>query len=143
MKKIVLILTLIGLVSCNSTKQFEEGEDYTYIIKNHPGGYEKASVAVIDNYNDLINEVDKLKVSDEINEALLNIDLEQNNVLLMHLGQRNTGGYGIEIDKMYEKKNTVFIKIKEIKPTKGAMATMALTNPFTIVLIPKKEVVIE
>jgi hypothetical protein len=44
---------------------------------------------------------------------------------------------------MYEKKNTVFIKIKEIKPTKGAMATMALTNPFTIVLIPKKEVVIE
>jgi hypothetical protein len=53
MKKIVLILTLIGLVSCNSTKQFEEGEDYTYIIKNHPGGYEKASVAVIDNYNEI------------------------------------------------------------------------------------------
>lgn len=143
MKKIVLILTLIGLVSCNSTKQFTEGEDYTYVIKNNPRGYEKASVAVIDNYNDLINEVDKLKISDEINEALLNIDLEQNNVLLMHLGQRNTGGYGIEIEKIYEKKNVLYIKTKEIKPAKGAMTTMTLTKPFTIVLIPKKEVVIE
>ena len=136
-------MALIGLVSCNSTKQFTEGEDYTYVIKNNPGGYEKASVAIIDNYNDLINEVDKLKVSDEISEALLNIDLDQNNVLLMHLGQRNTGGYGIEIEKIYEKKNVLYIKTKEIKPAKGAMTTMALTNPFTIVLIPKKEVVIE
>jgi len=143
MKKILFLVTFISLVSCNTTKQFIEGDDFTYVVKNDPGGNEKASVAIIDNYNDLINEVDKLNVSDQVSEALLNIDLEQNNVLILHLGHRNTGGYGIEIDKMYEKKDVLYIKIKETKPGKGDMVTMALTNPFTIVLIPKKEVVIE
>ncbi|MCO6176196.1 protease complex subunit PrcB family protein [Flavobacterium sp. NRK F10] len=143
MKKILFLIAFMTLVSCNTTKQFTEGTDYTYIIKNSTGGNEKASVAIIDNYNDLINEVDKLNISDAISEALLNVDLEQNNVLVLHLGQRNSGGYGIEIEKMYEKKNILYIKTKEIKPGKGDMVTMALTNPFTIVLIPKKEVVIE
>jgi hypothetical protein len=53
-------------------------------------------------------------------------------VVAAFLGQRRTGGFGVEITRGSEG----VVRIVEHAPAKGAMVTMALTTPFRIVAVP-------
>ena len=66
----------------------------------------------------------------------------KNNILVSYLGERNTGGYSIEVESLYWKEKVLYVKTREIKPGKGEMVTMAITKPYCISLIPKTKKIV-
>ncbi|MCS1350175.1 protease complex subunit PrcB family protein [Mechercharimyces sp. CAU 1602] len=53
--------------------------------------------------------------------------------LILGLGQRNTGGYQIEVTKVERKEDTVHVYAQEVTPPEGAMVTQAITYPTTVI----------
>ena len=64
------------------------------------------------------------------------IDFEKGKVLLMDLGQRNTGGYSIGLDSIDVFETHITANVNLSKPGQNCAVTQALTNPFQFVYIP-------
>ncbi|KAL0205703.1 hypothetical protein P9112_001010 [Eukaryota sp. TZLM1-RC] len=69
------------------------------------------------------------------------IDFTQHSVLCAFCGQCSTGGHAISIEdvEVSQDRRTVSATIRYVSPPPDAMVTMALTQPFHIVLIPQVE----
>ncbi|MBB5355281.1 hypothetical protein HNR43_001253 [Anoxybacillus mongoliensis] len=48
---------------------------------------------------------------------------------IIHLGERKTGGYGVEVTEVRYKKGKAIVYYKEQKPAPDAIVTQALTYP--------------
>ncbi|MFD2890617.1 protease complex subunit PrcB family protein [Flavobacterium chuncheonense] len=144
MKKVVTIVMIIVLmVSCNSAKN-GGAHGFSVLASGTNGGSENFSYIVLENDNDLAEAISKLPIEESDYDKLLNVNFKENNVLILHLGQKNTGGYGIEVEDIQNKNNVITVFYKIVKPKPGEMVTMALTNPFTVAAIPKaKETLIK
>lgn len=140
MKKLLLTVLTLGLFACSTTNKLG-ANDYTVLLSREYGGNETFSKAIIDNTNDFANEISNLSIDESEYSKFLNIDFKTKNVLLLHLGQKNTGGYSIKINKIEQKGDFLTVYYSVNKPKPGENVTMALTNPFIMVELPKtKEV---
>jgi hypothetical protein len=50
---------------------------------------------------------------------------------------KNTGGYAITVKNVEINGDTTIVHVMEVGPKPGEMVTMALTNPFSLVIIDK------
>lgn len=74
----------------------------------------------------------------EINAAdMPEVDFTKYNVVGLFLGQKNSGGYGIEVASVKVTGDTAEVTVKQTAPE--GTATMAMTQPYCIALIPKTE----
>jgi len=136
MKKIMGVFFII-ISSCNAVSNSSH-KDFEIILTSEYGGNENKTHQIIETNSTFITEVEKLKINDsDAIERLLQIDFTKNNILILHLGVKNSGGYKISVEKTEYKGNQMILYTKEIVPKKGEKVTMALTNPYCIVLIPK------
>ena len=97
------------------------------IIKNYEG------------FNALISE---LNIGEEEYEKLLSIDLEQHDLLVCFLGEKTTGGYDIDVEKVKFSTGFSEVILKEVVPEKNAMVTMAITSPYIFVTLPKNKTIL-
>ena len=51
------------------------------------------------------------------------------------MGEKNTGGYDIEVESIEDNEGRTNIFVKEIVPEKDAMVTMAITYPYEVIKI--------
>lgn len=65
------------------------------------------------------------------------IDFKREMALAVFMGERRTGGYSIRILGYSIRKKRIIVKYQETAPPRGAMVTLALTQPHHIVLIEK------
>ena len=66
------------------------------------------------------------------------IDWTADQVIVLHLGRRNTGGYGINIGAMDKLANGgVRITAVETTPPAGSVTTQALTSPFLVLAVDR------
>lgn len=70
------------------------------------------------------------------------INFDKSMVIAVLQGQKPTGGYAIEIEKITEYPNYIEIIIKETSPGDNCITTQALTSPFHIIEMErsKKEI---
>lgn len=54
------------------------------------------------------------------------------------MGEKNTGGYGIQISGIKESNNNLYIELEETVPSSGAVAIQQLTQPYHIVVVGKE-----
>ena len=73
------------------------------------------------------------------------IDFEKNTLIGVFMGSTSTGGYSVEINKIAEGAKQITIRLKYTSPAPDDFVTMALSQPYHLVIIPKttKEVVFE
>lgn len=64
------------------------------------------------------------------------IDFGAQSVIAAWLGQRPTGGYSIEVERVVRDGDTLHVELVEHAPGPGCMTTQALTQPFHIVAVP-------
>nr|WP_246594778.1 protease complex subunit PrcB family protein [Evansella tamaricis] len=64
------------------------------------------------------------------------IEYQGGTVLVVSAGQRNTGGYYLEVSGVQEESDGVRVDIIEHRPGPGDMVTMAITNPYIIIEFP-------
>jgi hypothetical protein len=61
---------------------------------------------------------------------------KSNAVVAAFLGQRSSGGYGVQITRGEAAAGGVLLRVSEKSPAKNAITTMALTNAFRVVSVP-------
>jgi len=135
MKKIAL-LSGIFLFACNATSNLDNN-DFSVILQGEYSGKEEKTHEIITNNNDFINAIESFPITEEELSKLISIDFTQHNVIILHAGQKNNGGYSITIDKIEMNGKELLVYVKESGPKKGENVTMALTNPYCLATIPK------
>ncbi|MEN3046416.1 MAG: protease complex subunit PrcB family protein [Candidatus Hydrothermales bacterium] len=67
------------------------------------------------------------------------IDFNKHVLICVFMGEKPTGGYEVEIKSIIEKKDEVSVYVREISPGKNCIVTMALTQPYHIVILKKTQ----
>ena len=65
------------------------------------------------------------------------VDLVNEMVIAVYLGEKPTGGYGIEITRVLDIGTYIEVHVEEYFPQPDSIVTTALTHPFHIIKIPK------
>lgn len=137
MKKSALYIILFSFLSCSSVKEeMKKNDQFKTIYESSYGGNESNGYEIIESEDKLKKELLRLNVPNEIIDTL-EIDFKKNVVLILHLGEKNTGGYGIIVENIQFENETLIVQSKKTFPEKGGYVTMALTNPFCVTIIPK------
>lgn len=140
MKKIVGIFLIGIIVSCSVSKgeKLPKNELFEVLKTQDYGG------AKIRFYEILTepNEIKMLQNDKQLKSKISTADIQQSNFVILNMGQKNSGGYEITVDKVEETANNIIISVKESGPEPGAMVTQALTNPFCVVKINSKKEII-
>jgi hypothetical protein len=141
--KYILFLLSITFLSCSSGKD-KSNVAYKILHSGQNTSIENKDFLLIENNEDYISVIEKLNIDESDFDNLLNVDFKSSNVCVVFLGQRNTGGYSIDIDYIKKKERVLYIKTKENIPEKYSNVIMAITNPYCLITIPKiKKIIIK
>lgn len=142
MKYLTVFFTLILFANCDSARQTQYNNPnapFDAVLVSEHGGKEVKSYTVIRSRSELIKELASLSLEDAVSNRLKNVDFRNQVVISLHMGTRNTGGYGIQVSNVEINGNTTFVKVKETTPNPDDMVTMALTQPFCLIIIDANE----
>lgn len=133
----IKILPLFFLIVSCGVKKDVVDTSFSVIYTSAIGGDEKPGYLLIRDNESYIKFIDSLKLEESQYANFLKVDFKNKDVLVLYQGQKNSGGYSIEIDSIYNIDDTIIVKKKETGPKKGEMATTVITTPYCIALIPK------
>ncbi len=143
---LILVLSACTLINaCGSDAEANEEEpgvdleiDVTHENSLSSGVFTGKGSRVIHNqeeYEELL-----LAYNEESSNVL---DFSEGRMLLVDMGQRNTGGYSINVENVIEHDEYVIANVVLYKPGEYCIVTLAFTNPFKFVWIPStKEILI-
>lgn len=134
MKKLFPILILAFLYSCSTTKKTVDNKLYNVLVSSEYGGGNFR-------FYEIITETKEFKMllgDDEIKKFVKPDDIKTSNFILVNLGEKSNGGYGVEVESVVEEVDKIVVTIKEIEPKKGNV-TMAITNPYAVIKINSKK----
>lgn len=63
------------------------------------------------------------------------LDFDRDAIVAVFAGERSTGGYSLELDRVERSETTITLHIRENTPAADAMVTQALTYPALVVVI--------
>ena len=139
MIKILPLLVLI--MSCSAPKEVMNNS-FSVIYKSEMGGVEKSGHLLIQDNESYIQFIESLKLDESEYAKFLAVDFKKKNVLVLYQGQKNSGGYEIDIESLSNNKESIVVKKKETGPKKGELATSVITTPYCIALIPKGDKIV-
>ena len=135
MRKLLTIgLLLLVLTSCSinvlNNMRVDNVISFELLKQDAYGGRDAKSTAIITSQGQLQELYKELGWS-----SAPAVDFSKNNVVALFMGQKRTGGYSINVRKVTVEDDTATVEVLETSPE--GMATMALTAPYCIVVIPK------
>jgi hypothetical protein len=65
-------------------------------------------------------------------------EVDDDTLIRICRGQKNTGGYQLEVKKVTYKDDTIYVYVLDSDPGKGDTVTMALTYPSVTIKVPRK-----
>jgi hypothetical protein len=68
---------------------------------------------------------------------LPSVDFARHMLIAVGLGRRPSGGFGIKVQSVTTRGERLEVAVAESCPPPGAMVTMALTEPFEVVRVPR------
>ena len=140
MKKIIVSLVAVALVSCGATVTKSSNKNSLYeVLTQQPNG--GASIRFFEILSEP-NEIVMLQNDDNLKNKISSNDIQTSNFIVLNMGEKTSGGYSIGIDSVIETDKNIVITIKETSPEPGSMVTQAFTNPFCVVKINSKKEII-
>lgn len=150
----IIIATLTFLFSCKAAENTSTSEESTKdtinntnvvnvefnVIKSGTnGGFTKKYNEVITSNEDFQKTWDRAFINMTEKSPLPEIDFENKMLILVTMGEQNSGGHKIEVSGVNVAPDGVGISILETKPGKKCMSTSAMTYPYQIVEISKSD----
>jgi len=140
-KSILLIGIVLVLFSCKTAmKNPEQKKLYEVLLQENDGG---GNI----NFYEILSEPNEIKMllnDEKLKGKISATDVQKSNFVILNMGQKPTGGYGITVDSVEETDKEIIVKIKELKPEPGAMLMQVITYPYTVVKInSKKQIVVK
>ncbi len=145
MKYIAFFITILTFSNCDSARQTQYNNpnaSFDTVVESDYGGKEEKSYTIIKSKAELNKELAALNLEEGALNRLKSVDFSNQIVLSLHMGMRNSGGFGIQVSNVEINGKTTYVTIQETKPKPGENVTMALTNPFTIAVIDANETII-
>lgn len=141
MKKVSLILLCLILFSCATTVKTSTNKTLFEILTEQPDG--GANIRFFEILSEP-NEIVMLQNDDKLKNKINSKDIQNSNFIVLNLGEKKSGGFGIKVESVVETDNNIIVTIKEISPANEAMNTQNITTPYSIIKInSKKEILIK
>lgn len=139
MKKYIFFLLILIVSSCASTTNKDTTKPlYEILTVQKDGG---ASIR----FFEILSEEREIKMllgDDNLKKKIKSEDINTSNFVILNMGEQNTNGNSIGIEKVEETIDKIIISTKEIK-TNSKIITEDYLYPYTIVKInSKKQIVI-
>lgn len=139
MKHIFFLLLTFILFSCKSNQTISPTVSESQIIPfvelsaGLNGDFSEKTNKIITNQNEYNATWTAAfsRFSDQPKPA--KIDFENQLILLVTMGEKNSGGYTIKIDSIEENEKTIVVTILETSPGKSCITTSMMTYPYQIV----------
>jgi len=129
-----LLAIMLSMQSCNTIKTIPM-EEIEVLSESYYSQFTEAQNLVVKSDAGLQSIYDRLGTK----EATPQINWSKNQVVLLAMGQRNTGGYSIAIDKVVYGKSEIMVYYKTNGPKAGDRVTQALTAPYALLTIANKK----
>ncbi len=140
MRKLCIFLISIILVSCGAKKQVSSNQLCEILIEKNDGG---ASIKFYETLSES-KEIQMLLNDKSLKGKVIKSDIEICNFVILNMGEKPTGKYKTEIEKVEETETKIIIHIKETVIEKTVDPDYEFSNPFAILKInSKKEIVFE
>jgi len=140
MKQAIYVLSFLILFSCTSKKStvLPQGDLFEVIYQDAYKGAEFK-------FYETITKPEEFKMLlkfDALKGKIKESDINDNNFLLLNMGEKSSGGFSISVSKVVEKEGQIFVTVVENSPKEGEMVTMALTYPVCVVKIKSKKPIV-
>lgn len=142
MKKTVGLILALVMMSCAETKKVvkENNALYEILTQQDNGG---ANIKFFEILSEP-NEIKMLQNDTHLKNKIAESDLTKANFLILNMGEKNTGGYAINVDNVVETDKNIIVTVKETVPESGAMVSQSIVYPYCVVKInSKKEIIIK
>lgn len=115
---------------------------FEVILESVTDGKKEKSLEIIDDNCKLEAIYSLINLTIEPKHQLPKIDFDNQIVVALFLGEKNSGGYHIVPVEVVNIDNKTIVNYKEVTPGPRDMVTMSLTQPFCLIKIlnPKKEI---
>jgi hypothetical protein len=140
MKKVISVLAVFVLVSCGAKKAVNSNALYEVLTTQSDGGGNIKFFEILTEPNEIkMLENDPLLAA-KVKEG----DTNTSNYVILNMGEKNTSGYSIAVEKVEETDKNIIITVKESGPSPDAMVMQVISYPYTVVKIhSKKEIIIK
>ena len=142
MKKVISVLIIFVLISCGAKKTADSGSKtlYEVLTEQSDGGGNIKFFEILTEPN----EIKMLESDPLLANKMKQTDISNSNYVILNMGEKNTGGYSIGVEKVEETDKNIIITVKENSPAPDAMVMQVITYPYTVVKIhSKKEIIIK
>jgi len=138
MKKIFATTCILLLAACAAKQPAAPGGNpklYEVLTQQENGG---GNIA----FNEIVSDQKEMAMltSDENLAGKVHAeDFKKSTFLILNLGEKSSGGYGIGVEKVEEFPDKIVVTVRESRPAPGSMVTQALTYPYAVVKINSKK----
>ena len=142
MKKVISVLAVFVLISCGAKKTADSGSKVLYevLTEQSDGGGNIKFFEILTEPN----EIKMLESDPLLKDKMKHDDISNSNYVILNMGEKNTGGYSIKVEKVEETDKNIIITVKEVNPAADAMTMQVITYPYTVVKVhSKKEIIIK
>ncbi|WP_281765817.1 protease complex subunit PrcB family protein [Neptunitalea lumnitzerae] len=107
--------------------------NFETLLQSSVGGPQTAEIIVAKEPG-IVNEFfKKVNSTSGSHLAAPKIDYSKEMLFVICMGEKQSGGYQIDVSTIEETANTITVFVKETTPEEGAIVTTMITNPFTVV----------
>ncbi|MDN3672693.1 protease complex subunit PrcB family protein [Flavobacterium branchiarum] len=141
MKKLLLLFVFVFVISCGTTKSVEKSTAlYEVLTQQSDGGGNIRFFEILSEPNEISMLKSDASLKGKINED----DIAKSNFIILNMGEKNTGGYSIGVEKVEETATNIVITVKETAPAPDGMVMQVITYPYAVVKInSKKDIIIK
>lgn len=140
MKKVISVVAVFVLISCGVKKTSDSKALYEVLTTQSDGGGNIKFYEILTEPN----EIKMLENDPLLADKMKQDDISNSNYVILNMGEKNTGGYSIGVEKVEETDKNIIITVKENSPAPDAMTMQVITYPYTVVKIhSKKEIIIK
>ena len=141
---------LLGLLSllqsaCQSastaTAARQSGKDslnWTVVAQGQQSGIEEAGHYLIKSQAEWERQVGNIESAQL--PSMTAVDFDRYVLVACFMGMRRNGGFGLQIDGMQLSRGVLQVQVTHTQPGPSCLVTMAITQPFLIVKVPRKGV---
>ncbi|GIZ08151.1 protease complex subunit PrcB family protein [Flavobacterium sp. UMI-01] len=137
MKKVVFLFLSFVIISCGSTavKNPKNQPLYQVLTQQETGGANIRFYEILTEPNEI-----KMLLHDAfLKKKIVSEDIENANFVILNMGEHPTGGYKIGVEEVFQKKDSIIIKIKEVQPKPTDIVVQEITYPYSVVKINSKK----
>lgn len=140
----VLLLSVLVLFSCNSTKdKTQQNKPFEILLQSATGGKTTQDFVVVTDAEALNTLYASINQYEEKNYQIPKIDFDSSMIIALFMGEKSSGGYEIIVDSIIETQDKVVVNYKITEPEATEGVIMAITQPYCIIETSKSSKEIE